>query len=100
MGILLTKNTKPILIQGTDIELNSVYIRVSVNCSFDGKTISVSSKTFVDYLLYLQDKNIITNINHLNYDFAILETETHSIETALIYMQNKFIELGFNAEIV
>ena len=100
MGILLTKNTTPILIKGTDIELNSVYIRVSVNCSFDGKTISISCKTYVDYLLYLQDKNIITDINHLNYDFAILETETQSIDIALLYMQNKFIELGFNATIV
>lgn len=100
MGLLLTKNTKAILIQGTDIELNSVYVRVSVNCPFDGKTISVSFKTFANYDVYLQGKEIFTDINHLNYEFTILDTEIQSIDTALIYMQNKFIELGYNADIV
>lgn len=100
MGLLLTKNTKAILIQGTDIELNSVYVRASVNCPFDGKTISVSYKTFANYDVYLQGKEILTDINHLNYEFTISETEIQSIDTALIYMQNKFIELGYNAEIV
>lgn len=100
MGLLLTKNTKSILIQGTDIELNSVYVRVSVNCPFDGKTISVSFKTFANYDVYLQGKEIFTDINHLNYEFTILDTEIQSIDTALIYMQNVFIELGYNADIV
>ena len=81
MGLLLTKNTKAILIQGTDIELNSVYVRISVNCPFDGKTISVTYKSFASHDAYLQGKELYTDINHLNYEFTILNTEIkHSVE--------------------
>ena len=100
MGLLLTKNTTPILVQGTDIELNSVYVRISVNCPFDGKTISVTYKTFASHDAYLQGKELYTDINQLNYEFTILQTEIQSIDTALLYMQNVFTELGYNATIV
>jgi hypothetical protein len=36
----------------------------------------------------------------MTYNFVILETETQSLEVALLYMQQVFIGLGYNAAIV
>jgi len=36
----------------------------------------------------------------MTYNLVILETETQSLEVALLYMQAIFVEIGYNAEIV
>jgi hypothetical protein len=36
----------------------------------------------------------------MTYNFVILETETQSLEVALLYMRTAFSELGYTAEIV
>jgi hypothetical protein len=99
MGLLLTKNTTPILIKGTEIELTSVYVRISFVCNYDG-SISVNFKTYLSYNAYLSQNEIYTNIQELTYNFALEPNETQSLETALLYMQLKFLELGYFAEIV
>jgi hypothetical protein len=99
MALLLTKNTTPILIQGTDIEITSVYVRIIFTCNIDG-SLTINYKTYLNNDAYLSNKEIVTDIINLTYNFVILETETQSLETALLYMQNIFIELGYNAIIV
>jgi hypothetical protein len=49
---------------------------------------------------YLLGKEIATDIQNMTYNFVILETETQSLETALLYLQNEFINLGYNSIIV
>ena len=95
MALLLSKNTTPILVQNTDIELTSVYVRIVFTCNLDG-TLTVNYKTYLNYDIFLEGKELSTNIVNLTYNFAILSTETQSLETALIYMQNEFILLGYN----
>lgn len=99
MGLIISKNTSAIHIKGTDIELASVYGRASLVCSQDGITISVIVKTYIDYNAYKNSSELITDINQLSFDFVILPTETQSIEVALQYAKNRFIELGYNCEI-
>jgi hypothetical protein len=48
----------------------------------------------------LAGKEIATDIQNMTYNFVILETETQSLEVALLYMQTVFTELGYNATIV
>jgi hypothetical protein len=48
----------------------------------------------------LLGKEIATDIVNMTYNFVILETETQSLEVALLYMQQVFIDLGYTAEIV
>jgi hypothetical protein len=48
----------------------------------------------------LAGKEIATDIQNMTYNFVILETETQSLEVALLYMQTVFTELGYNAAIV
>ena len=98
-GTISTLDAKKIYIKGTDIELDSVYGRVSLICLQDGFTISVSVKTYFDYYAYKDASQLITDINQLSFDFVILPTETQSIDVALEYAKNRFIELGYSCEI-
>jgi hypothetical protein len=96
MGLEISKNSKAIHIKGTDIELQSVYGRASLICSQDGFTISVSVKTYYDYYAYKNASELMTDINQLSFDFVILPTETQSIDVALEYAKNRFIEMGYS----
>lgn len=98
-GTVSTIDAKKIYIKGTDIELQSVYGRASLICLQDGFTISVSVKTYIDYYAYKNASEVITDINQLSFDFVILETETQSIDVALEYAKNRFIEMGYSCEI-
>jgi hypothetical protein len=100
MGLeISTTDVKKIHIKGTDIELASVYGRASLICSQDGFTINVTIKTYYDYYAYKNASELTTDINQLSFDFVILPTETQSIDVALEYAKNRFIELGYNCEI-
>jgi hypothetical protein len=98
-GTITTVDAKAIHIKGTDIELSSVYGRASLICLQDGVTINVTIKTYMDYYAYKNASELTTDINQLSFDFVILETETQSIDVALEYAKNRFIELGYSCEI-
>ena len=98
-GTITTVDAKAIHIKGTDIELDSVYGRVSLICSQDGFTISVSVKTYYDYYAYKNASELTTDISQLSFDFVILPTETQSIQVGLEYAKNRFIEMGYTCEI-
>lgn len=99
MALLLSKNTTQINVQGTDIELTSVYVRIVFTCQLDG-SLTITYKTFLNFDSFIAGKEIATDIVNMTYNFVILETETQSLEIALLYMQTVFTELGYNAEIV
>jgi hypothetical protein len=99
MALLLTKNTTQINVQGTDIELSSVYVRIVFTCQLDG-SLTITYKTYLNFASFMAGKEIATDIVNMTYNFVILETETQSLETALLYMQQVFVELGYNAAIV
>ena len=99
MALLLSKNTTQINVQGTDIELSSVYVRIVFTCQIDG-SLTITYKTFQDFAAFLAGKEIATDIQNMTYNFVLLETETQSLNTALSYMKTIFIELGYTAEIV
>lgn len=98
-GTISIVDAKTIHIKGTDIELASVYGRASLICSQDGITISVIIKTYIDYNAYKNANELMTDINQLSFDFVILPTETQSIDVALEYAKNRFIEIGYTCEI-
>jgi len=100
MGLQLTPNTTNIFIHGTDIELTSVYARLTFTAHPDGVTISASFKTYLDHAKFLLGDEIFTSIHSLNFDFVILETEDQSLQTALDYSILKFNDYGYNAIIV
>ena len=99
-GNPITIPGKDIFIHGTDIELTSVYARLTFTAHPDGVTISASFKTYMDHSKFLLGDEIFTSIHSLNFDFVILETEDQSLQTALDYSILKFNDYGYNAIIV
>ena len=99
MALQLSKNTTPILVQGTDIELTDIYVRIVFTCNLDG-SITVTYKTYQNADAYLAGKEISTDVINMTYNYVLLPTETQSLDIALLYMQNEFIQLGYNATIV
>lgn len=100
MGILLTPNTTLIKVHGTDIELASVYARIEFNALPDGTTISVNYKMYTDHSYFLINEELLTDIHLQQMDFTILITETQSLSTALTYAMERFVEMGYLAEII
>ena len=111
MGILLSKGIDkvvdettiegtPIFIKGTDIELINVYLRIEFKASIDGQTLTIYPSVFLNQYEYTQGNKLTTNVNTNPFEVAILETEIQSIDTALTYSIEKFIDYGFNAEII
>ena len=99
MALQLSKNTTPILVQGTDIELTDIYVRIVFICNLDG-SLTVTYKTYQNADAYLAGKEISTDVINMTYNYVILPTETQSLDIALLYMQNEFTQLGYNATIV
>ena len=117
MGILLSKGIdkviidpetgeeiivlgKSIFIKGTNIELPTAYARIEFKASLNGQTLTVYPSVFLNQAEYQQGNELTTNVNTKPFEVNILETETQSIDTALSYSVEKFIDYGFNAEIV
>jgi len=101
MALLLTKqtNTTPILIKGSNIELDSLYVRIIFICNLDG-SLTVTYNTYLNHDLFLENKTIDTDVKNTTYNFVISETETQSLETALNYMWQVFTDLGYNTTII
>jgi len=117
MGILLSKGIdkiiidpetgeeiivlgKSIYIKGTEIELDNCYVRIEFNASLNGQTLTVYPSVFLNQGEYQQGNQLTTNVNTNAFEVNILETEIQSIDTALTYSVEKFIDYGFNAQIV
>lgn len=111
MGILLSKGKDievegvtiegtSIFIKGTEIELTNVYVRIEFNASLNGQTLTVYPKVFLNEFEYTQGNELLTNVNTNAFEVNILETEIQSIDTALSYSVEKFIDYGFSAEII
>jgi hypothetical protein len=115
MGILLSKgNTKEVVteegttiiegvsifIKGTEIELTNVYVRIEFKASLNGQTLTIYPSVFLNEFEYSEGNQLTTNVNTNAFEVAILETEIQSIETALSYSIEKFIDYGFSAEII
>lgn len=68
MGLQITPNTTNIFIHGTDIELTSVYARLTFTAHPDGVTISASFKTYLNHSKFLLNEDVYTSIHSLNFD--------------------------------
>ena len=115
MGILLSKGKDKdvvteegtttiegtsIFIKGTEIELPNVYVRIEFKASLNGQTLTIYPSVFLSQDEFTQGNQLTTNVNTTAFEVNILETEIQSIDTALTYSVEKFIDYGFNAQIV
>jgi len=111
MGILLSKGIDKVVdettiegtsifIKGTEIKLENVYVRIEFKASLNGETLTIYPSVFLNYFEYTEGNELATNVNTNPFEVNILDTEIQSIDTALTYSVEKFIDYGFSAEIV
>jgi hypothetical protein len=101
MGLLINAtNEKTITIQGTTIEMDSVYGRIEFAGRADGKTLEVSIATYASKEAYESGAAVLsTDVPMGNLTVEILPTEAQSIETALNYSKVAFENAGYLVDI-
>jgi hypothetical protein len=101
MALIITPTTeKKILVQGTSIELSSVYNRLEFGCRPNGTTMEISFYTYADHAAYLAGNYLPTDLptGNLTQDID-LETQTQSVEAAHELAKTWYEEQGYNVVI-
>jgi hypothetical protein len=80
--IIISTQNNPIHVQGTSIELTSVYTRLEYSCRPDGVTIEIAFYTYADYAGYLVASYLPTDLplSNLTQDIDIL-TQIQDLST-------------------
>jgi hypothetical protein len=97
MALIITPTpSQKIHIQGTSIELSSVYTRIEFGCRPNGKTIEIAFYTYADKTAYQAESYLPTDLPVGNTTRDIdLETQTQSVETAHELAKEWFEEQGY-----
>lgn len=101
MGLIINSNkSKKILINGTSIELPSVYGRMEFAGRADGKTLEIAISTFASKEAFKNGaSNITTDVPQGNINVQLSIEETQSTDTAHKYAALEFKKLGYTVEI-
>lgn len=100
MAILLTPNTEKITINGSPIELSSVYVRIQFFAHPDGRKMEIAFNTYYDQTAYINGQVLPTNIVSTSFVVDLQEGEQQTIDQALLSSKIGFEQMGYNAQIV
>ena len=101
MALIITPTTaKKILVQGTTIELESVYNRLEFGCRPNGTSIEVAFYTYADHASYIAGNFVPTDlpIGNLNGDIDP-QTQSQGLAAAHELAQTWYESLGYNVTI-
>jgi hypothetical protein len=101
MGLLIKATAeKKITISGTNFEVEQVYGRIAFSAKPNGREIEVATGIFATYEMFLENKPLFTDIEFTNFQAVLKKEEQQSIETALNYAKDGFIQQGYDCEVV
>jgi hypothetical protein len=102
MGLIINKTSeKTITIQGTVIEMNSVYGRIEFAGRADGKTLEVSIATYASKEAYDSGAAILsTDVPMGNITIEIEPTEVQGLDTAHKYSKIAYEQQGYFVEVI
>ena len=101
MAILIKETAeKPIIIDGTTLELAEVYGRIEFVGRADGKTMEIAVAIYTNEATYVMNKPVFTDIPIGNINATLDDTEQQTIEVAHKYAQIAYQQLGYNVEII
>lgn len=97
MALIITPTQeKKIHVQGTDIELQSVYNRIEFGCRPNGTTMELAFYTYADKTAYETNSYLPTDLPTANLTRDIdLETQTQSVEAAHELAKEWYEEQGY-----
>lgn len=100
MGIIIKpKGERVITIQGTDIELPSVYGRFDFVGRKDGETMDIATEIYISKEMFkTNEQMLMTNVPQGNFQVCIKSDESQSLKTAQTYVANFYTDLGYEVE--
>ena len=101
MALIITSTTNnPIHVQGTSIELSSVYTRLEFGCRPNGTTMEIAFYTYADRAAFLAGSNLPTDlpISNLTQDIDPA-TQTQGLDAAHELAKAWFESLGYQVSI-
>lgn len=100
MGLIINSTEeKKITIQGTEIELPSVYARLEFAGRADGFKLEIAVSTYASKLAYKGGASqLTTDVPQGTLNVKLQEGEMQSVETAHSYAQLALEEQGYNVQ--
>ena len=101
MALILTPTQeKKIKIQGTTIELNSLYLRLEFKARMDGSTLEINGSQFINKEMFLNSTPVAADITSPQVMFNIdTTTEVQDISTAHKYLKEYYESNGYTVTI-
>ena len=102
MGLLVSATAeKKILIQGTEIELPSVYARLEYGARANGVTLEIASYTYESEEAYKSGASILlTDVPMSNITVELEEGQMQDLSSAELYSKVGYEELGYVVEVL
>jgi hypothetical protein len=101
MGLIINKTEeKTITIQGTTIEMDSVYGRIEFAGRADGKTLEIAVTTYASYQAFTSGAAAFsTDVQMGSFTVELQPTEVQSIDTALQYASSAYTQQGYVVQV-
>lgn len=102
MGLLVSATAeKKILIQGTEIELPSVYARLEYAARANGVTLEIAAATYDSLTTYEAGGSVLfTNVPQSNIVVELVEDQMQDLSSAEFYAKAGYEELGYSVEVL
>ena len=100
MGLLVSATAeKKILIQGTEIELPSVYVRVEFAARANGITLEIAATTYASKSAFDDGVGaIFTDVQQGAFSVELVEGQAQDLTSAELYSKLAFEQLGYLVE--
>jgi hypothetical protein len=97
MGLLINATAeKKILIQGTEIELPSVYVRLEYAARANGVTLEIAASTYASKEAFKDGAGaIFTDVQQGTFSVELQEGEQQNLASAELYSKLAFEQLGY-----
>ena len=101
MGLLVNATAdKKILIQGTEIKIPNVYVRLEFAGRANGKTFEISIATYASKQAFKDGAGaIFTNIQQGNFSVELQKEQSQDLTSAEFYAKIGLQNLGYEVEI-
>jgi hypothetical protein len=100
MGLLVSATAeKKILIQGTEIELPSVYVRLEYAARANGVTLEIAASTYASKEAFKDGAGaIFTDVQQGNFSVELQPGEQQNLSSAELYSKLAFEQMGYLVE--
>jgi len=100
MGLLVSATAeKKILIQGTEIELPSVYVRLEYAGRANGITFEIAASTYASHEAYKSGAGaIFTDVQQGGFQVELVAPQMQDLSSAEMYSKAAFEQMGYTVE--